>query len=275
MSKNETLVLWLSVGLAIFSVMLIYSYTQEKSDELTKQFGTKTSVVVSNRDINEMETIDESMIQLAEIPLDFTQPGHVTDMEDAVGLVALAPIQAGEQILSNKIVRPGPITGLSLQVTPQNRALTIPVDEMRGVAKLIKPGDRVDILAVLHVQSGGSPKHVKTVLQDVVILATGLNIMNELPRLHTSSGSKEFIENIRSKADFSTITVEATPQEIQELVYILSSSPSSLFITLRHPTDRLRANVPYTTSLEHIVGKKLSQEANKPKVITRRKVNLQ
>ena len=273
MNKNETLVLWLSVGLAIFSVMLIYSYTQEKSDELTKQFGTKTSVVVANRDINEMETIDESMIQLMEIPEDFAQPSHLIDIESAVGLVALAPITSGEQILSNKIVKPGPVTGLSLQVTPQNRALTIPVDEMRGVAKLIKPGDRVDILAVLDM-SGRNSKHVKTVLQDVVILATGLNIMNELPRLHTTSGSKDFIENIRAKADFSTITIEAAPNEIQELVYILSTSPSSLFVTLRHPTDRLRAQVPTTTSLENIVGKKAAQKANKPRVI-RRRVNLQ
>ena len=274
MSKNETLILWLSVGLAIFSVMLIYSYTQEKSDELTKKFGTKTSVVVSNQDIRDMETIDESMIQLQEVPLDFTQPGYVTSMEDAVGLVALAPIQAGEQILSNKLVRPGPVTGLSLQVTPQNRALTIPVDEMRGVAKLIKPGDRIDILAVLDIQGGVVSRRVKTILQDVVILATGLNIMNELPRLYTQSGSEDFIENIRAKADFSTITIEATPQEIQELVFILSSSPTSLFVTLRHPTDRLRARVPHTTSLQHIVGKKLTQEM-KPKTITRQRVNLQ
>ena len=275
MNKNETLILWLSVGLAIFSVMLIYSYTQEKSDELTRQFGTKTSIVTSNRDINEMETIDESMLQLQEIPVDFAQPGYITDMEDAIGLVALAPIQAGEQILSNKIVQPGPVTGLSLQVTPQNRALTIPVDDMRGVAKLIKPGDRIDILATLDLKSRGSSKHVKTVLQDVVILATGLNIMNELPRLRTKSGSQEFIENIRAKSDFSTITIEASPQEIQELVYILSTSPSALFVTLRHPTDRLRAYVPHTTGLDQIVGKKLSQKAKKPKTITRKRLKLQ
>ena len=262
MNKNETLVLWLSVGLAIFAVMLIYSYTQEKSSELTKKFGAKTTLLVASRDINEMETIDESMLELSEVPLDFSQPGYVSDMESAVGLVALAPISKGEQILSNKIIKPGPVTGLSLQVTPEKRALTIPIDEMRGVAKLIKPGDRIDILAALDVKGGGGfggSRYVKTILQDVVILAAGLNIMNELPRLHEKVGSDDFIKNIRADADFSSITIEARPKEIQELVYILSTSPGSLFLALRHPSDRRKQDTLSSTSIEKIVGRRLTK----------------
>ena len=274
MNKNETLVLWLSVGLAIFAVMLIYSYTQEKSQALTKRFGAKTTLVVSTRDINEMETLDESMLELAEVPMNFAQPGHVSNLEDAVGLVALAPIQSGEQILDNKIIKPGPVTGLSLQVTPKSRALTIPIDEMRGVAKLIKPGDRVDILAALDVRSReGSARHVKTILQNVVILATGLNVVNELPRLHEQVGSSDFIKNIRSNADFSSITIEAEPEDIQKLVYILSTSPGSLFLSLRHPNDSLISQqISRTTTIEGILGLRAVASSKKKAVQTRVKV---
>ena len=274
MNKNETLVLWLSVGLAIFAIMLVYSYTQEKSQALTKRFGAKTTLVVSNRDINEMETLDESMLELTEVPMDFAQPGYVDNLEDAVGLVALAPIQSGEQILDNKIIKPGPVTGLSLQVTPKSRALTIPIDEMRGVAKLIKPGDRVDILAALDVRGqGGSTRHVKTILQNVIILATGLNVVNELPRLHEQVGSNDFIKNIRSNADFSSITVEAEPDDIQKLVYILSTSPGSLFLSLRHPNDSLISQqVSRTTTIEGILGLRAVSSAKKRKTQTRVKV---
>ena len=274
MNKNETLVLWLSVGLAIFAVMLVYSYTQEKSQALTKRFGAKTTLVVSNRDINEMETLDESMLELTEVPMDFAQPGYIDNLEDAVGLVALAPIQSGEQILDNKIIKPGPVTGLSLQVTPKSRALTIPIDEMRGVAKLIKPGDHVDILAALDVRSqGGSTRHVKTILQNVVILATGLNVVNELPRLHEKVGSSDFIKNIRSNADFSSITIEAEPDDIQKLVYILSTSPGSLFLSLRHPNDSLLSQqVSRTTTVESILGLRATASSRKNAVQTRAKV---
>lgn len=274
MNKNETLVLWLSVGLAIFAVMLVYSYTQEKSQALTKRFGAKTTLVVSTRDINEMETLDESMLELTEVPMDFTQPGHLSDIEDAVGLVALAPIQAGEQILNNKIIKPGPVTGLSLQVTPKSRALTIPIDEMRGVAKLIKPGDRVDIIAAIDVRSrGGNARHVKTLLQNVVILATGLNVVNELPRLHEQVGSNDFIKNIRSNSDFSSITIEAEPDDVQKLVYILSTSPGSLFLSLRHPNDSLLSQkISQTTTIESILGTRAVASSAKKATQTRVKV---
>lgn len=274
MNKNETLVLWLSVGLAIFAVMLVYSYTQEKTQSLTKRFGAKTTLVVSTKDINEMETLDESMLELVEVPMNFAQPGHVGNIEDAIGLVALAPIQSGEQILDNKIIKPGPVTGLSLQVTPKSRALTIPIDEMRGVAKLIKPGDRVDILAALDVRSrGGSTRHVKTILQNVVILATGLNVVNELPRLHEQVGSSDFIKNIRSNSDFSSITIEAEPDNIQKLVYILSTSPGSLFLSLRHPNDSLVSQqVSSTVTIENILGTRAVASSAKEAAQTRVRV---
>ncbi len=274
MNKNETLVLWLSVGLAIFAVMLVYSYTQEKSQALTKRFGAKTTLIVSIRDINEMETLDESMLELTEVPMDFTQPGYISNIEDAVGLVALAPIQSGEQVLDNKIIKPGPVTGLSLQVTPKSRALTIPIDEMRGVAKLIKPGDRVDILAALDVRSrGGNTRHVKTILQNVVILATGLNVVNELPRLHEQVGSSDFIKNIRSNADFSSITIETEPDNIQKLVYILSTSPGSLFLSLRHPNDSLISQkVSSTTTIKNILGTRAVTSSAKKATQTRVRV---
>ena len=274
MNKNETLTLWLSIGLGLFAVMLLYSYTQEKSAALTKKFGARTSVVVASSNINEMETLDDSMLQMVEVPLDFVQPGYLANVEDAIGLVALAPIQKGEQILNNKIVKPGPVTGISLQVTPEKRALTIPIDEMRGVAKLIKPGDRVDIIAALDMRGqSGSKKYIKTVLEDVVILATGLNIMNELPRLHEEVGSQSYIRNIRSNHDFTSITIEAMPNEIQNLVYILSTSPGSLFLSLRHPSDRSKAkkNMQDAISIENIVGTKRSL-ASKRNQFTRKRV---
>ena len=267
MNKNETLTLWLSVGMALFAVMLLYSYTQEKSAALTKKFGAETVIVVSNRDINEMETLDESMLDLKNIPLDFVQPGNISKIEDAVGLVALAPIRKGEQILNNKIIKPGPVTGLSLQVAPEKRALTIPIDEMRGVAKLIKPGDRVDIIAALDIRgTGGSKRYVQTIMQEVLILATGLNVVNELPRLHEQVGQNDFIRNIRANSDFSSITIEAKPKEIQNLVYILSTSPGSLFLSLRHPSDKLQRNIPEPTTIESLLGKSTvnRQPASKP-----------
>ncbi len=238
MNPNETRTLWISVGAALFAVFLLYSYTQDKTAELNKKLGAKDKVVVAITDINEMQTINEKMLSIVERPVDFIQPTAVNDPDLAVGKVALAPIKSGEQILENKIMEPGPITGLSLQVSPGKRAVTLPTDEMRGVAKLIKPGDRVDIVAALDVGTGTNQRReVQTLMEDVVILATGTRIINELPRLFETSGKDLFEINKRGDTTFTTITVEASPKQAQDLIYILSTSPGSLFLTLRHPSD--------------------------------------
>lgn len=244
MNNNETRTLWISVGSALFAVFLLYSYTQERSAELTKKFGAKQRVVIATKDINEMETIDESKLSIEERPIDFIQPQALQDPERAVGMVALAPIKAGEQLLESKIMEPGPVTGLSLQVAPSKRAVTLPIDEMRGVAKLLKPGDRIDLVAALDVGRGPTQRReVKTLMQDVVVLATGLRIVNELPRLFERVGQEDFIKNIRADTNFNTITVEASPSDAQNLIYILATSPGSLFITLRHPSDRAKVSL--------------------------------
>lgn len=257
MNNNEKRTFWISVGVSLFAVFLLYSYTQEKSSELTKKFGAKERVVIANKEINEMETIDETMLQIVERPVDFIQPSAVSDPELAVGKVALAPIKKNEQILETKIMEPGPITGLSLQVSPGKRAIPIPVDEIRGVAKLLKPGDRIDIVTALDVGKGQNQRReVKTLMEDVVILATGLNIINEMPRLYEKQGNNEYIKNIRGNTNFSSVTVEVSPHQVQDLVYILSTSPGSLFLTLRHPSDRL-SNLSRlrNTTAESLLGK--------------------
>lgn len=254
MNNGESRNLWISIGLALFSVFLIYSYTQEKNTEVIKKFGLKKRVIVAARQINAMETIHEAMLKITERPVDFIEPGALSHPEHAIGLVALTPIQPNEQILKNKIIEPGPLTGLSLQVSPQKRAITIPVDNIRGVAKLLKPGDRIDILASLNIGTGRSQKReVKTIMQDVVILSTGLRITNELPRLYEKSGKDEFIKNIASDTSFDTITIEVSPVAAQNLVYILSTSPGALFMTLRHPTDSDKYRLP-TASLQSVLG---------------------
>lgn len=260
MNQNETRTLWISVGAALFAVFLLYSYTQEKSAELTKKFGAKQRVVVASQDINEMETIDETMLQTVEKPVNFIEPQAISDPEQAVGLVALAPIKKDEQILQSKMIKPGPMTGLALQVSPSKRALALPINEVNGVSKLLKPGDRIDIVAAVDVGKGvAQHREVKTLMQDVTILATGLRVVNELPILYEKiQGQGEVARNISGDTGFNTITVEASPEESQDLIYLLSTSPGALFVTLRHPSDHGKKRFPEST-IDTLLGK-VSQE---------------
>ena len=126
---------------------------------------------------------------------------------------------------------------------------------MRGVAKLIKPGDRIDLIAALDVGKGASQRReVKTIMQDVIILATGLRITNELPRLFEKVGRTDFIRNLKDDTAFNTVTVEVDPKQAQDLIYILSTSPGSLFMSLRHPSDQEKTRLTAST-LESVLKK--------------------
>ena len=238
--NNESRTLWISLACGLLAAFLIYSYSQEKKAEYDKQYGATTNVIIARSDIREMATIDDTMLEVTQRPQDFVEPGAVKEIEVAVGQVAAVPIKKGEQVLTTKLLHPGPETGIALQVAPEKRAITIPVDETRGVAKLIRPGDRVDIYAAFEVGKGNNVRReVSVMMADVVILATGLNIMNSIPRLQELDNQGNIqTTNLTGDTKYNTVTVEATPREAQDLIYLISTGASNIYFALRNPNDR-------------------------------------
>lgn len=239
--NNESRSLWISLAAGLFAAFLLYSYSQEKKAQYDKVYGAMKNVVVAKVNIPEMSTIDDTMLEVIEKPSDFVEPGAIQDPEQAVGQVAGKAIKKGEQLLDSKLLLPGPETGIALQVAPSKRAVTLPVDEVRGVAKLIRPGDRVDIYAAIDTGKGLAQKReVSMIMQDVVVLATGVNVVNNIPRTveSDSSGKNLILTPLSSDTKYNSLTVEATPKEAQDLIYIISTAPANIFFTLRNPNDR-------------------------------------
>jgi pilus assembly protein CpaB len=254
--NSNTRSFWISLVCAIFAMFLIYSYSEEQKAKYDKRYGTTKTVLVATKDILEMSTIDETMINQEEKPVDFIQPGAVENPDDAVGLVAGSPIKKGEQILMTKLLSPGPTTGLSLQVAPDKRAVSIPVDEVRGVGKLINPGDRVDIITSINYGDGKSDRReVKTLLQDILVLATGVKVTNNIPRtlLVDNANGRPGYKNLIGDTGYSTVTVEVNPIEAQNLIYILSVAPGAIFLSLRNGNDKVVPRIP-TSTLDSVLG---------------------
>ncbi len=258
MGSNETRNLWLSVIAGVFAAFLLYSYSQENKEAVMKKYGTMKTIVVAKEDIPEMSTIYETMLEVKSVPKDFVAPNFIESKEDIVGNVTAVPIQKDQPILKNLLYSPGPDTGISMQVAPTKRAITIPVDEVRGVAKLIRPGDRIDIITAMDTGKGLNQKREAFVLmQDVVVLATGVSIVNNLPRLLELDSSGKNIQQTSLTGDtkYSTITVEADMKQAQDLVYILSTSPGNIFLTLRNPNDRQALPRMPSSSSDSVFGK--------------------
>ncbi len=252
MGPNESRNLWISLGAGIFATFMLYSYTQEKKSEMDKTLGDKVRVVVAKEDVLDMETIFETKLEIKEKLKDEVEPDAFRDIGDVLGTVAAIPIKKGQTLTKNKVLEPGPETGMAIQVSPNMRAVTIPVDDVRSNAKLIRPGDRVDIFAVVDTGSGANQKkQVILYKENVVILATGLNVNNNLPRtIEKDASGKNLVQNtLTGDTKYNTITVEAPAMEAQDLLALVSSNPGSLYFSLRNPNDKALAKgrIPAST----------------------------
>lgn len=247
-SKN----LWISIFAGAFAAFMIYSYAQEQRKAIKEQLGARKVVVVAKEDIPEMSTIYDSMLETKSIPIDFVPDGFYSNVQEISGNVSAVPFKKGQPVLKNHLYTPGADTGIALQVAPSKRAIAIPVDEVRGVAKLVRPGDRVDIFVALDVGKGAAMRRESFMLmQNVVVLAAGVSVQNNIPRLieYDSTGKNAIQTSLTGDTKYSTITIEAEIKEAQDLVYILSTSPGNIYLTLRNPTDgNIRARLPSSTA---------------------------
>ncbi|MGE4107013.1 MAG: Flp pilus assembly protein CpaB [Bacteriovoracia bacterium] len=273
--NNRAIVL--SIFMAGLAVFFMQTYVSSIENEAEKKFGTQVLVVVAAKDIREMDTITENMLEMKSVPKQFLEPASVwfnqkvkdddslpKDMRALSGSVAIVPIKKGEQLTYNKLTEPSIRTGLAPQVTPGRRAVTIPVNEVTGVGKLVKPGDRVDLIAVMEVGVGlGAVKVAKTVLQDVGVLAVGRNVTNNVARvLEDSMGdNKMSLKSLTRFDGFASVTVEVEPGDAQKLALIAADNKNTIALSLRNNDDNDRVSAP-GLSMQDVLGDAARLPAN-------------
>ncbi len=254
--------LTLSIVMAVFAVFMVQSYVSSIEENAQKKFGTEVLVVTAKRDIKEAESINETMLELTLKPARFLEPSALSfakkeadkettkGMRSLIGTIAVVPIKKGEQLTFNKIVEPGIRTGLAPQISPGKRAFSIPVSDITGVSKLLKPGDRVDVIAIVDPGGGKDKKMSRTILQDTPVLAVGRSIANNAARTIEAdafAGGKERVRSLAEDYSFSSVTLELDPITAQTMALILASGDTVLNISLRNTDDNERMNLGVTT----------------------------
>ena len=91
----------------------------------------------------------------------------------------LAALQRNELILKSKITGPEQPASLSALLDEGKRAVTVRVDDVRGVAGFVLPGDRVDVILIRTINEEGKQESISDVLlQHVKVLAVD-QVVNE------------------------------------------------------------------------------------------------
>lgn len=229
----------LALIIAGFAMFMVYTYIEDQVGDLRAQYGRDTTVVIAQEDIEELELIDDRKITTITVPQRFALPGHFSSVEDLENTMASVPILRGEQITRPRVTYPGARTGLARQVSHGKRAVAITVTERQAVSRLIRPGDRVDVLAGIDISAGRlDMQQVTTILQDVLVLSTGMNITNSIPMIGVETPRAIQTMNLNTYNQYNTVTLELDPYDAQKLIFLLSFSGFPPYLSLRNSSDQ-------------------------------------
>ncbi len=247
----------ISFIVAVFAVSLVYSYVSSTEEAFKAQYGTEKAVVVAKKNIKELDILDESNLTLVNVPAKFVQPGTSSTVNDFKSALAIAPINEGEQITRTKVTQLGARTGLARQIAVGNRAITVRVNDETAVAKLLKPGDRVDILSTIDPSGSGNKLFLetRTILQDVLVLATGKYVTNTVPGILESDPFKpenKTTVSLSSYSQYANITLEVDPFQAQTLVY--AAKNLDIYVSLRNNDDNVKEELG-KTMMKDLMGK--------------------
>lgn len=159
-----------AIGLLV--VLMVYSTLThiESSMKVAQPKPIKlTKVVVAKVDIPRGAIIGKDMLKVKEFVVDSLPKGTASDIEEFINLPTKMEIFAGDIVTVDKVFTDTRQAGFIGMIPENCRAVTIPIDNITGIAGLLKAGDRVDIILVLPAKEGGTKSTV--FMENVLLLS--------------------------------------------------------------------------------------------------------
>src|SRR5687767_9357764 len=131
-----------------------------------------TKVVVTKADIQPGAALTAEDLTLTQIEAANTPASSFSSVEQVVGRVSETLMVKGQPVVEAMLAPQGTGSGLQALVPPGMRAVTIEVNEYSGIAGLVTPGCRVDVIATIN-DGNNENRIAKTIVQNVKVTAVG------------------------------------------------------------------------------------------------------
>jgi pilus assembly protein CpaB len=238
--KQRLIFLIVGIVLGLVAVVMVSSYIKENAEETSKKAAKELEkmrqnqavVLVASRDIPANTVIQSSMLETSIVPREYVQPQAATSLDSIGGRTTVAPISRGEQVSLTKLSATGQIAKRRdlASITPVGmRATGVTAENISEVAGLIKPGDKIDLIAMIPMAKEGPGKKgaeqtIVPAFQNVLVLAVG---QETDPNAVAAKGAQ------RDKN--TQITVALNPTEANILTFI--QDQGKIRIALRSSQD--------------------------------------
>ena len=228
---------------ALVGVISIMSYfflisnndkNQQTAQKVSVQYG---KVVKITQDVPSRIQLKAEMLKLDEqTPSEYIHPMAVIDLKDAVNMITLVPLNAGEQLLKTKIANPD-TNFLSYRLKEGHVPFPVPISELTASGNMIRVGDKVNVLGNFAKNVSGKDS-TQYIMYDVPVIAIG----NQMA-INTSAADSE---------KSSTMTLEVTPEDAEKLSW--AQGHGNLTFVLKSVMDKDSSNKVVSVDSKSLFG---------------------
>jgi pilus assembly protein CpaB len=211
-----------SLLIAFMGSWFIYSWIQTKQTppQVVKVEADAVPVVVAVADIPWGTMLTPEMMKTLPFLKESLPNGHFTAPADLKERILIAPLKANDPITEHKLAPTSIKTGgMAAVLEKGKRAVAVRGDKVIGLAGLIHPGNKVDVLVTIEDPQKKEEK-TKTILENIMVLATGTQVQKN---------------DKGEPSQFDVFTLAVTPEEAETLS--LGATQGKLQLALRSVID--------------------------------------
>lgn len=209
-------------GIAWLSAMALTWFLWARIKE--PQTERYVKVIAAARDMPTGTRLRKTDVKAVSVPQKDTPRAVVFQEKDALDRVLLYPVNTNELLVGTRLSPPTSAEGIPATIEAGRRAIAVQVTDSSGVAGLIQPKSRVD---VLFTRTGSMTEaSTATILQDIEVLSMGRA---------TQAG-----QTLDPRAPrVPVVTLLVTPEDARKLE--LAKNQGKISLALRNPLDRSTA----------------------------------
>ena len=218
MSVKKVVPFAIAIVLGLIAVVFVRGYITAAAD--ASQIALRP-IVVASAALERGAPTQANMLKIVQFPADSIPAGAFSKIEDISGAnlrLTLRPLSANEPILASKLAAIGSAPGLSMNLEPGMRAISVKSDEVVGVGGFLVPGDRVDVLVTRQIGTDANPP---TVVQS---LAENVSVLGV-----------DQVEQSDKPTVAKAITISVTADQAQAIS--LAKAVGTITLALRHGSD--------------------------------------
>lgn len=242
--RSKILIVVLALALGGTAAVLAAGYLRSARTDLAAQ-NEPVEVLVAQQDLprgmTTRDLVERELITVEKVPAQFVAADAISSQRVIEDQVLATPVSAGEQLTRSRFEYPAE-AGLSYSVPEGLVAISVAVDDVTGVAGLLKAGDSVVVYQSFE-PDGKDSAITKVAIAKAKVLAVGTNT-SAAPKQETAEKKQGLAGNAQEEAEneYRTVTLALAPKDAASTAFAqeFGTIHLALLATNAEPSAKLK-----------------------------------